>query len=47
MRISGEGMDVTSTERPRRRFCLVLVKPSHYDDNGYVIQWYRSPVPSN
>jgi hypothetical protein len=31
----------------RRRFCLVLVKPSHYDENGYVIQWMRSPVPSN
>ena len=33
--------------RARRRFCLVLVKPSHYDDDGYVIQWLRSPVPSN
>jgi radical SAM superfamily enzyme YgiQ (UPF0313 family) len=31
----------------RRRFCLVLVKPLHYDDNGYVIQWMRSPIPSN
>jgi hypothetical protein len=31
----------------RRRFCLVLVKPSHYDDDGYVIQWKRSPIPSN
>src|SRR5919206_4016860 len=31
----------------RKRFCLVLVKPSHYDDEGYVIQWLRSPVPSN
>ena len=31
----------------RRRFCLLLVKPSHYDDNGYVIQWMRSPIPSN
>jgi radical SAM superfamily enzyme YgiQ (UPF0313 family) len=31
----------------RRRFCLVLVKPSHYDDDGYVIQWMRSPIPSN
>jgi radical SAM superfamily enzyme YgiQ (UPF0313 family) len=30
-----------------KRFCLVLVKPSHYDDNGYVIQWLRSPIPSN
>ncbi len=33
--------------RRRRRFCLVLIKPSHYDDDGYVIQWYRSAIPSN
>jgi radical SAM superfamily enzyme YgiQ (UPF0313 family) len=25
----------------------VLVKPSHYDDDGYVIQWFRSAIPSN
>jgi len=31
----------------RRRFCLILVKPSHYDDEGYVIQWFRSAIPSN
>jgi hypothetical protein len=31
----------------QRRFCVVLVKPSHYDDDGYVIQWYRSAIPSN
>ena len=30
-----------------RRFCLILVKPSHYDDDGYVIQWLRSAIPSN
>jgi radical SAM superfamily enzyme YgiQ (UPF0313 family) len=30
-----------------KRFCLVLVKPSHYDDDGYVIQWLRSTIPSN
>ncbi len=30
-----------------RRFTLVLVKPSHYDDEGYVIQWMRSAIPSN
>jgi hypothetical protein len=30
-----------------RRFSLWLVKPSHYDDDGYVIQWLRSPIPSN
>ncbi len=37
----------TVTRQARRRFCLVLVKPSHYDDDGYVIQWMRSPIPSN
>jgi radical SAM superfamily enzyme YgiQ (UPF0313 family) len=31
----------------RRRFRVVLVKPSHYDDDGYVIRWYRSPMPAN
>jgi radical SAM superfamily enzyme YgiQ (UPF0313 family) len=25
----------------------LLVKPSHYDDDGYVIQWFRSAIPSN
>src|SRR5262249_32483044 len=29
------------------QFSLVLIKPSHYDDDGYVIQWMRSAVPSN
>ena len=33
--------------KEQRRFCLVLVKPSHYDDDGYVIQWFRSAIPSN
>ncbi|MDH5640571.1 MAG: radical SAM protein [Nitrospira sp.] len=28
-------------------FLLVLIKPSHYDDDGYVIQWIRSAIPSN
>jgi len=32
---------------PKRRFILVLIKPSHYDDEGYVIQWRRSAIPSN
>src|SRR2546422_2591271 len=33
--------------RPKRRFQLILIKPSHYDDDGYVIQWFRSIMPSN
>ncbi len=31
----------------RRKFLLFLIKPSHYDDDGYVIQWMRSAIPSN
>jgi len=30
-----------------KTFRLVLIKPSHYDDEGYVIQWLRSSIPSN
>jgi hypothetical protein len=30
-----------------KTFLLVLIKPSHYDDDGYVIQWLRSAFPSN
>ena len=26
---------------------MYLIKPSHYDDDGYVIQWLRSAIPSN
>jgi len=28
-------------------FYLELIKPSHYDDDGYVIQWWRAWIPSN
>jgi hypothetical protein len=30
-----------------RAFRIVLIKPSHYDQDGYVIQWRRSTIPSN
>jgi len=33
--------------RAPKTFILELVKPSHYDDDGYVIQWWRGSVPSN
>ena len=29
------------------RFQLLLVKPSHSDDDGYVIRWWRAMIPSN
>jgi hypothetical protein len=32
---------------PDTLFTFVLVKPTHYDDDGYPIQWYRSAIPSN
>ncbi|GHD51273.1 hypothetical protein GCM10017083_25500 [Thalassobaculum fulvum] len=31
----------------RKRLGLLLIKPSHYDDDGYVIQWWRSYVVNN
>jgi hypothetical protein len=31
----------------KRKFRIVLIKPSHYDEDGYVIQWRRSTIPSN
>jgi len=26
---------------------FVMIKPTHYDDDGYPIQWLRSAIPSN
>lgn len=31
----------------KRRFQLLLIKPSHYDNDGYVIRWWRVTIPSN
>src|SRR6476619_315597 len=31
----------------QKTFKIVLIKPSHYDANGYVIQWWRTAIPSN
>ena len=31
----------------KKTFKLIMIKPSHYDDDGYVIQWYKSSIPSN
>jgi hypothetical protein len=31
----------------KRRFCIILVKPTHYCDDGYPIVWVRSAIPSN
>jgi len=38
-----------SVKDPRacKHFRVILIKPSHYDDDGYVIRWHRSPMPAN
>ena len=30
-----------------QQFKLFLIKPTHYDDDGYPIQWLRSVIPAN
>ena len=51
--ICGPGRDggpkrVFAAVKPRqRRFQLILIKPSHYADDGYVVQWARAVIPSN
>ncbi len=44
---AGQRLSQVKLTTTKRRFCLVLIKPSHYDDDGYVIQWLRSAIPSN
>src|ERR1700750_2701844 len=31
----------------QRPFQLLLITPSDYDDDGYVIRWWRAMIPSN
>ena len=40
-------MNQTAQTGATRVFELFLIKPSHYDDEGYVIQWVRSSIPAN
>ena len=35
------------TVQKRTKFHLILIKPTHYDDDGYPITWLRSHFPSN
>ena len=44
---SAASLAAASPAAPRRTFEIILIKPSHYDDDGYVIQWMRSSIPSN
>jgi hypothetical protein len=38
---------IAKAEAGKRVFLVYLIKPSHYDDDGYVVQWRRSAIPSN
>src|SRR5580692_4402830 len=46
----GAGTMTTIADHPADTagiFHFVMIKPSHYDDDGYPIQWIRSAIPSN
>ena len=34
-------------EKPGDQFEFIMIKPSHYDDDGYPIAWWRTLIPSN
>lgn len=40
-------MIARTASQPKQVFRVEIIKPSHYDDDGYVIQWARSFVPSS
>jgi len=40
-------MATSATTGNRTIFNFVIIKPTHYDDDGYPIQWVRSAIPSN
>src|SRR5215468_547115 len=42
----GESIMAGATHN-RTKFLVEIIKPSHYDDDGYVIQWIRGFIPSN
>ena len=45
---SGQQATVGPTPRlPFKRFRIVLIKPSKYDDDGYVIRFWKGVLPSN
>jgi hypothetical protein len=43
----GGGSLLHSLVVAERRFQLILIKPSHYDDDGYLIRWWRAMSPAN
>lgn len=35
------------SEAATELFHFIMIKPSHYDDDGYPIQWFKSAIPAN
>ena len=44
--LMSEAAPASPDNRPGQ-FHFVMIKPTHYDDDGYPIQWLRSAIPSN
>jgi len=42
-----ESIDEPTTKLPFKTFRIVLIKPSKYDDDGYVIRFWKGVLPSN
>ena len=38
---------IINSQSCNTNFHFAMIKPSHYDDDGYVIQWIRSAIPCN
>ena len=42
-----DSLNTKIMDTKRQTFPVEIIKPSHYDDDGYVIQWARAFIPSN
>ena len=45
--LMSEAEPASPDNRRGQQFHFVMIKPTHYDDDGYPIQWLRSAIPSN
>ena len=42
-----ESLQEATPQPPFKKFRIVLIKPSKYDDDGYVIRFWKGVLPSN
>src|SRR5919197_2524003 len=42
-----ESRDTSTSKLPFKKFRIILIKPSKYDDEGYVIRFWKGVLPSN